>query len=169
MIKGGSSHEIHKSRGLRLQVWQPGFHEESVRDSSDYQRKAEYIRMNPVRTHMVNKPEDWMYGSATRRFIIDPVPERLSVFTSAAKAAAAAVSHMSDLKVRPPKNPQTPGLKSRLPELLVQTTAEPESKSRPNETSVRSAGEGLKSRPPEPLVRTTAEPVLKSRPPERKP
>src|ERR1700732_4501791 len=36
LIKGGSSHEIHKVRDNKIQIWQPGFHESRVTDSIDY-------------------------------------------------------------------------------------------------------------------------------------
>src|SRR3990172_11182341 len=48
LIKGGSSHQIHQQRGHKMQIWQSGFHEWTVRDEKDYQAKVEYIRTNPV-------------------------------------------------------------------------------------------------------------------------
>jgi putative transposase len=104
LVKGGSSYEIHRSRNVRLHIWQAGFHEESIRDSSDYQRKAEYIRMNPVRARLVERPEEWPHSSASGHFRMDAIPERLRTLTSAAKAAHLAADVMSELKLRPPKN-----------------------------------------------------------------
>jgi hypothetical protein len=86
LIKGGSSHRIHLQRESKLQIWQPGFHEESVRDQTDYRRKVEYIRMNPVLDQFVDRPEDWAYGTAAGRSRLDALPERLKVVTSGAKA-----------------------------------------------------------------------------------
>jgi len=86
LIKGGSSHTIHQRRETKSQIWQPGFHEENVRDETDYQRKVEYIRMNPVQAHLADKPEEWAYGSATGKFKMDPMPKRLSGTASGAKA-----------------------------------------------------------------------------------
>jgi len=86
LIKGGSSHEIHQQRGNKIEIWNPGFHEESVRDHQDYRRKAEYIRMNPVRAHLAETPEDWPYSSAAGGFRLDDEPERLKISTSGAKA-----------------------------------------------------------------------------------
>lgn len=83
LIKGGSSHEIHKQRGNRMQIWQPGFYDWTVRDEKDCQAKVEYIRLNPVRAGLIEKPEDWPYSSASGRFTLDPVPEK---FASGAKA-----------------------------------------------------------------------------------
>ncbi len=77
LIKGGSSHEIHERRGHKMEIWQPGFHEWTVRDAQDYQAKVEYIRMNPVQARLAERPEDWPYGSANGKIRMDPVPERL--------------------------------------------------------------------------------------------
>ena len=86
LIKGGSSRAIHQRRESKLQIWQPGFHEESVRDAFDYRRKAEYIRMNPVDAHLVDEPEEWVYSSAAGKFRMDPMPERLKAAASVAQA-----------------------------------------------------------------------------------
>lgn len=77
LIKGGSSHQIHKQRGNKLQIWQAGFHEWTIRDRKDYQAKVEYIRMNPVQAGLVERPGDWAFGSANGKYSLDPPPERL--------------------------------------------------------------------------------------------
>ena len=77
LIKGGSSHEVHKVRGHTMQIWQPGFHEWTIRDSQDYLVKSRYIRMNPIRAHLVQQMEDWPYGSACGRFRVDAMPNGL--------------------------------------------------------------------------------------------
>jgi putative transposase len=86
LIKGGSSHQIHKVRNHKMQIWQPGFHEESVRDQEDYDRKAEYIHRNPVVAKLVTETEEWSYSSAAKRFKMDSIPERLKTLSSGAKA-----------------------------------------------------------------------------------
>ena len=83
LIKGGSSHQIHQERGHKMQIWQSGFHEWTVRDEKDYRAKVEYIRMNPVEARLVERPEEWLYGSANGGFRLDPMPREL---TSGAKA-----------------------------------------------------------------------------------
>src|SRR5947208_1178429 len=40
MIKGGSSHRIHKERGHKMEIWQHGFFEWTIRDESDWRVKA---------------------------------------------------------------------------------------------------------------------------------
>jgi REP-associated tyrosine transposase len=77
LIKGGSSHEIHKVCGARLEIWQPGFHESRVTSWSDYQKKRDYICFNPVAKKLVERPELWTYGSASGRYVLDPIPQGL--------------------------------------------------------------------------------------------
>jgi putative transposase len=82
-IKGGTSHEIHRQRQNKMQIWSPGFHEATIRDVEDFEARRHYIRMNPVEARLAEKPEAWPYGSASADFTLDPIPERLS---SGAKA-----------------------------------------------------------------------------------
>ena len=77
LIKGGSSHEIHKVRGARLEIWQAGFHESRVTSWADYQKKRDYIWCNPVAAKLVDRPEAWVYGSAGGKYKLDPIPQGL--------------------------------------------------------------------------------------------
>jgi len=74
LIKGGSSHEIHKDTGNQMEIWQVGFHDWTIRDGEDYSAKVRYIQMNPVKSRLVERPEEWPYGSACGQFVMDPVP-----------------------------------------------------------------------------------------------
>jgi len=76
---------------------------ESIRDSGDYQLKAGYIRNNPVHAGLVDKPEEWPYGSAADKAAMDAPPERLTICSSGAKAPQIPARGMSELKLRPPK------------------------------------------------------------------
>ena len=105
-IKGGSSHEIHRLRGSRSEIWQPGFHDWTIRDAADWNSKALYIRWNPVQAGLVERPEDWPYSSASGRFDLDPMPERFSESSSGAKAPNL-MSSTPGLKPRPPKEQAT--------------------------------------------------------------
>jgi putative transposase len=87
LIKGGSSHEIHHHRGHRMQIWQPGFHESTVRDADDFHARRRYIHSNPVAARLVHERAEWLYGSASGRYALDLAPEPLS---SGAKALSAA-------------------------------------------------------------------------------
>ena len=77
LIKGGSSHEIHRVCGSRMPIWQSGFHESRVTSWTDYQKKREYIHFNPVAAKLVERPELWIHGSACGAYALDPIPQGL--------------------------------------------------------------------------------------------
>ena len=82
LIKGGSSHEIHRVRGSKLQIWQPSFHESRVTDWMDYKKKAHYVQLNPVVAKLVERPQDWLYGSASGKYKLDPISQGLKPLLS---------------------------------------------------------------------------------------
>jgi putative transposase len=100
LIKGGSSYEIHKRREHRMEIWQAGFFESTIRDASDFRSKADYIRQNPVEAKLAEAPEEWPYSSTRSGFAMDEWP---SGFASGAKAPQSAIANLSELKLRPPK------------------------------------------------------------------
>ena len=118
MVKGGSSHRIHKERGHKMEIWQKGFYDWTIRDADDWRTKVEYIRQNPVRAKVVSRPEEWPYSSGRAGFVLDPMPARCSQLSSGAKAPLAQAP-APGLKPRPPKErtssgeatPQPKGLK----------------------------------------------------------
>jgi putative transposase len=67
LIKGGFSYRLGKTvatnakRGL---VWQESFTNHRIRDERDYAHHGDYIRMNPVRARLVERPELYPYSSA---------------------------------------------------------------------------------------------------------
>src|SRR3990170_2339764 len=67
MIKGGASHRIGKVRRFHT-LWQDGYHDWRCRNEKDFQSYAKYIRENPVKAGLVNKPEEWPYSSANPKF-----------------------------------------------------------------------------------------------------
>jgi putative transposase len=69
-IKGGFSFRL-KAHGP---VWQASFSNHRVRDFEDYENHREYIRMNPVRARLVERPENYPYSSADGAMRLDPVP-----------------------------------------------------------------------------------------------
>jgi putative transposase len=77
LIKGGSSHEIHRVRGNKMQIWQSGFHDARVADWVDYTKKADYVQFNPVAAKLVERPQDWPYGSASGKYRLDPISQGL--------------------------------------------------------------------------------------------
>jgi putative transposase len=68
-IKGGFSFRLKS----KISVWQPSFTNHRIRDSEDFDRHREYIRMNPVRAGLVGKVEDYPYSSASGKFKLDPM------------------------------------------------------------------------------------------------
>jgi len=86
LIKGGSSFLINKSRGAKMEIWQSGFHDWTIRDGADFDAKSHYIRMNPVVAKLVERCEDWAFGSASGKFRLDPKSERIGAVASGAKA-----------------------------------------------------------------------------------
>jgi putative transposase len=102
LIKGGSSFEIHKQRQQKMEIWQQGFHDWTIRDASDWQTRAEYIAMNPAHAHLVESFRDWPYSSASGKFVLDPMPRRFSNLSSGAKAQDAPPPTRG-LKPPPPK------------------------------------------------------------------
>jgi putative transposase len=101
LIKGGSSHQVHKELNQKMEIWQEGFYDWTIRDANDWRTKVEYIQMNPVRAKLVQVPKDWPYSSASGKFDLDPIPAKY-LQTSAAKAAMPS-SLTPELKLRPPK------------------------------------------------------------------
>ena len=64
LIKGGFSYRLGKTkRGL---VWQESFTNHRILDAQDYEHHAEYIRMNPIRARLADRPESYPYSSAFR-------------------------------------------------------------------------------------------------------
>ena len=65
-IKGGYSYRLRKMENI--QVWQESFTNHRIRDSEDYWRHHEYIRMNPVRANLVREATEYPYSSANPAF-----------------------------------------------------------------------------------------------------
>jgi putative transposase len=65
-IKGGFSYRLRKME--KIQVWQESFTNHRIRDSEDYWRHHEYIRMNPVRANLVREAREYSYSSANPAF-----------------------------------------------------------------------------------------------------
>ena len=117
-IKGASSRCIHKQRNQKSEIWQAGFHDWTIRDLNDWQVRAEYIRDNPVRAKLVQRPQDWPYSSASGRFTIDPTPAKFLKLSSGAKAQDAQLP-APGLKPRPPKERDNVGPKGPIPETVA--------------------------------------------------
>jgi len=76
-IKGGFSFRAKKELGFAGEIWQAGYNEHRVKDTSDYQHHMRYIHENPVRARMCGSPGEYEYSSANGRYEVDPAPEHL--------------------------------------------------------------------------------------------
>ena len=114
LIKGGSSHEIHRVRGNKMQIWQSGFHESRVTDWMDYKKKADYVQFNPIVAKLVGRPQDWLYGSASDNYQLDPVPQGLKPPVSEPLNVGAKAPTPNEAKAQT-MSALAPGLKPRPP------------------------------------------------------
>jgi putative transposase len=112
-VKGGGSHRIHKERVHKMQIWQEGFFDWTIRDADDYESKVQYIRMNPARARLVERAVAWPYSSANPKFVLDSMPQRLAGIASGAEAPISQSAVTPGLKPRPPK--ESPGVTARRP------------------------------------------------------
>jgi len=76
-IKGGFSFQVRKDLPKNQEIWQKSFTDHRIRDNEDYLKHKEYVWMNPVRAGLCKLPSDYPYSSATGRYVLDPVPQRL--------------------------------------------------------------------------------------------
>ena len=77
LIKGGFSYQLGKQkRGL---IWQESFTNHRIRDEHDFEHHAEYIRMNPVRAGLAERPELYPYSSAARNAVREAAMSRARV------------------------------------------------------------------------------------------
>ena len=62
LIKGGFSFRAKRELGWNGEVWQPGFTDHRIRDSEDWEKHLEYIRLNPVEARLVEDSVlyEWM-------------------------------------------------------------------------------------------------------------
>jgi putative transposase len=102
LIKGGSSHRIHEERGNKVEIWQDGFHDWTIRDLGDWRVKANYLRMNPVQARLCGRPEDWPFSSAGGNFTLDTMPVKYQLLASGAEAQVIPAA-TPGLKPRPPR------------------------------------------------------------------
>lgn len=78
LIKGGCSYQLKRAGRTKPGVWQRGFTDRRLRDAEEYQGCREYIHQNPVKAGLVQRPEDYRYGSAYPGWKLDPPRPYLS-------------------------------------------------------------------------------------------
>ena len=76
-IKGGFAFRAGRELGFRAPVWQKGFSEIRILDSSAYLRMRGYIHANPVSRGLAATPTDYEFSSAWPSFELDAPPQWL--------------------------------------------------------------------------------------------
>jgi putative transposase len=77
LIKGGFSYRAKREIELGSDIWETSFVDRRVRDEDEYERMKQYIRNNPVKAGLVGSAEEFLYSSASPRWLLDDVPQRL--------------------------------------------------------------------------------------------
>ena len=62
--KGAASMKLNRLLGESGRLWQPDYFDRYVRDMEHFYDCRIYIRNNPVKAGLCEKPEDWPYSSA---------------------------------------------------------------------------------------------------------
>jgi putative transposase len=63
-VKGRSSFEINRARGVRGCVWQPKFHDRALRSDENLGAAARYVVCNPLRAGLVRELHDYSLWDA---------------------------------------------------------------------------------------------------------
>jgi putative transposase len=72
MIKGGSAHRMGLERPHKFPIWHAGFHDRWMRNAEEYRSAKKYIERNPVEAKLVERPEDYIFSSASGQYVLDP-------------------------------------------------------------------------------------------------
>ena len=62
--KGGSAMEINSMLKRNGTLWAVDYYDRTIRDEDHYYKCRSYIRNNPVKANLCEKPEDWEFSSA---------------------------------------------------------------------------------------------------------
>ncbi len=84
LIKGGFSYRARKDVGSIGPLWQPSYHDRRVRDVREYRAFRQYIHQNPARKGLAVEGEGYPYSSASPRFRVEDLPQRLKPDSSRA-------------------------------------------------------------------------------------
>ena len=72
MIKGGSAHRMGLERPNKFPIWHAGFHDRWMRNAEEYRSSMRYIEQNPVEAKLVERSEDYVFSSASGKYVLDP-------------------------------------------------------------------------------------------------
>ena len=84
-IKGGFSYRAGKELGVKREIWQPGYTEHFIQDSSDYAHHIDYIHNNPVRGGLVMQAHEFPHSSIHKQEWLDAPPDYLHAGAKAPK------------------------------------------------------------------------------------
>jgi putative transposase len=76
-IRGGFSFRAKKELGSIMEVGQNGFSDHRILDAGDHLQPIAHIRQNPVRKHLCEQPEDYLFRSSRCGFELAPGPPGL--------------------------------------------------------------------------------------------
>src|ERR1700743_694246 len=76
-VKGGFSYRVKRELNFPHTFWQTSFYDRRVRDAEEYRQFKKYIYLNPLKQRLCEKPEEWQWSSASGKFVVDPIPQRL--------------------------------------------------------------------------------------------
>jgi putative transposase len=71
MIKGGSAHRMGVERPNKFPIRHAGFHDRWMRDAEEYRDSMKYIEQNPVEAKLVERPEDYVFSSASGKYVLN--------------------------------------------------------------------------------------------------
>jgi putative transposase len=83
-IKGGFAFRAGRDLGFRAPIWQKGFSEVRILDTSSFLQTSEYIRDNPITEQLVAEAAQYPYSSAYPGFELDPAPQGLKPISQVA-------------------------------------------------------------------------------------
>lgn len=86
--KGSSGFEINRLLGRTGPFWQRDYYDRFVRDMDHFQDCRIYIRNNPVKAGLCDKPEDWPFSSAGCGWNPDGAPASAGMEESASEENA---------------------------------------------------------------------------------
>jgi len=61
LLKGTSARTVNKLSGSHGPVWQEESFDHVLRSQQSFEKKLEYLRQNPIRRGLVNRPEDYRW------------------------------------------------------------------------------------------------------------
>jgi putative transposase len=70
-LKSYTAHEANKILKRNGTFWQGESYDHWVRDDDELERVVQYIRANPVKAGLVERPEQWFWCSCHDRFLLD--------------------------------------------------------------------------------------------------